>query len=321
MVERQWGYCPSYSSQCQLANVTTASEARQFPFPLPSQWADDSYASLSRLQAPSPPPHSLPASIHLSWERLRHIFNCLILRLEWWACSLCPVQLSRYGTAARRVVASFKCRRRRRRRRVRRDKRCLCRRRPFGILKLSPKSRQQSIPGTPSRSTCSTPPRLASGFIWAYFRVPPSEGRVVSQRSRQIMGQYFRLMLMFSQKFSHCARNPPTTPTPSLSESLYPHRMAPTNERLEAKSVKLLSWRYFSMRFAGFAFASSTLVGVKWAATLCSSCCCCSLCSLPWVFFICWQRWQFRVVVPQVLLNVSERRNEQNGARKASRMN
>lgn len=117
----------------------------------------------------------------------------------------------------------------------------------FGILKLSPKKQAKSIPGTRARartrarSAPYSPPlsRLASSFIWAYFRVPPSEGRVVSQRSRQIMGQYFRLMLMFSQKFSHCARNPRPSPlTLSLSLSGYPPRMYGTHKRTPRGQIR-----------------------------------------------------------------------------------
>lgn len=111
----------------------------------------------------------------------------------------------------------------------------------FWHFKIVAKKQAKSIPGTRIRTSLPTPPPpspwLASGFIWAYFRVPPSEGRVVSQRSRQIMGQYFRLMLMFSQKFSHCARNPRSLP---LSLSVSPW-LPSSYERLEAKSVKLLS--------------------------------------------------------------------------------
>lgn len=85
---------------------------------------------------------------------------------------------------------------------------------PFGILKLSPKTSTES----------SHPLRLASGFICWRWNISPSHRasscpnipqppplRVWTrychhpQCLRQIMGQYFRLMLMFSQKCSHCA--------------------------------------------------------------------------------------------------------------------
>jgi len=79
--------------------------------------------------------------------------------------------------------------------------------------------------------------QVASFAVAEIFQDTEHGNERCHQRSRQIMGQYFRLMLMFSQKFSHCASNRiPAPPLPSLLSS-YSHKA----ERLRAKSVKLLS--------------------------------------------------------------------------------
>lgn len=163
-----------------------------------------------------------PQNHSFAWARLRHIFNCLILRLEWWAHwtlrGLVPLLLLlrlRLRLALLQML-SFSL--------------INARLPPFGIWKLSPKT--------------STEPHihsgtLASGFICRRWNIsPPVAPAPLSQShssssnnthhpltriwtrhchhqqcSRQIMGQYFRLMLMFSQKFSHCTKEAATSPS------------------------------------------------------------------------------------------------------------